>query len=397
MRQWLLILCICFLPLLFTNNAHATEPENKQVDDAANNNYMDRYLDELGVDELTKYWDKIVDDYGSYLPESKRGTLLEFIKGDKSFSFKDWVSGIMNFMIQEIVLNIKLLGSLMLLTILSVFLQSLHSAFEQGSVSKVAYSVIFMVLVIIALNSFRVAAEYAIGAIDMMSQFIFALIPLLLALIASSGGVASSAFFSPILVFLVNISGIVMKNIVLPLLFLSTFLSIANTLSSQFKVSQLADLLKKVSLGVLGIFITVLLGVISIQGATAAVADGVAIRTAKYVTGNFVPVVGKMFTDAADTVLTASVLLKNTLGIAGAVIILLIAIFPAVKILVISLIYKLTAALLQPVGDGPVISCLNAVSQCMMYIFAALAIVAFMFFISMTIIISSGNITLMIR
>lgn len=55
---------------------------------------------------------------------------------------------------------------------------------------------------------------------------------------------------------------------------------------------------------------TVLLGVISLQGTASAVADGVAIRTAKFVTGNFIPVVGRMFTDAADTVLTASLLLK---------------------------------------------------------------------------------------
>src|SRR5690606_28944569 len=112
-------------------------------------------------------------------------------------------------------------------------------------------------------------------------QFILALLPLLLALIASSGGVATSAFFHPILVFLVNISSIVIKNAVLPILFLATLLSIANTLSSQFKVSQLSNLLKKISIGILGVFITILLGVISIQGAASAVADGVAIRTAK--------------------------------------------------------------------------------------------------------------------
>ncbi len=227
--------------------------------------------------------------------------------------------------------------------------------------------------------------------------------PLLLALIASSGGVTSSGFYHPILVFLVNISSLVIKNGVLPLLFLSTLLSIANALNGEIKVSQLAGLLKKASVGLLGAFITILLGVMSLQGAASAVADGVAIKTAKFVTGNFVPVVGvpvvgKMFTDAADnTVLSASVLLKNTIGIAGVIIVLLIAAFPAIKILIISFIYKLSAALLQPLGDGPVISCLNAVSNSMIYVFASLAIVSFMFFISMTIIITSGNITMMVR
>lgn len=62
----------------------------------------------------------------------------------------------------------------------------------------------------------------------------------------------------------------------------------------------------------------------SLQGVNAAVTDGVAIRAAKYVTSNFIPVIGRMFTDATDTVLSASILLKNSIGIAGVIIILLI-------------------------------------------------------------------------
>ena len=56
----------------------------------------------------------------------------------------------------------------------------------------------------------------------------------------------------------------------------------------------------------MGGLLTIFLGIISIQGATAAVTDGVTIRTAKYLTGNFVPVVGRMFSDAADMVVGAS-------------------------------------------------------------------------------------------
>ena len=49
--------------------------------------------------------------------------------------------------------------------------------------------------VIIALNSFHVAISYALEAINTMTSFIMALIPLLLALIAASGGIDISCFF----------------------------------------------------------------------------------------------------------------------------------------------------------------------------------------------------------
>lgn len=133
--------------------------------------------------------------------------------------------------------------------------------------------------------------------------------------------------------------------IVLPLLLLSTLLGVVSTLSEQHKATQLAGLLRNIGIGILGAFMAVFLGALSVQGTATAVMDGLAVRTAKFVTGNFVPVVGRMLTDAADTVISASVLLKNTLGIAGVAIVLLIAAFPAIKIFAMSFMFKLASAL----------------------------------------------------
>ncbi|WP_374721541.1 stage III sporulation protein AE [Peribacillus tepidiphilus] len=354
-------------------------------------------IEKLGVDELKSFWDKIVTDYGGFLPESQKGSFYDFVSGEKQFSFSQWFKGITKFIFHELLVNGKLLGTLLLLTIFSMFLQSLQNSFEKSSISKVAYAIVFMVLIIIALNSFHVAIGYTKETIDFMISFILSLIPMLLALIAASGGIVSAAFFHPVLLFLMNTSGLLVSKVVLPLLFLSALLSIVSTLSENYKVTQLAQLLRNWSIGLLGIFMTVFLAVISVQGATSAVADGVTIRTAKFLTGNFVPVIGKMFSDATDTVMNASVLLKNTVGMAGVIILLLITIFPAIKILVVAFVYKLSAALLQPIGGGPVIKCLDIISKSMMYIFAALAIVSIMFFLSITIIIAAGNVTLMVR
>lgn len=85
------------------------------------------------------------------------------------------------------------------------------------------------------------------------------------------------------------------------------------------------------------------------------------------------------------------------MGIAGVVILLLIVAFPALKILMIAFIYKFAAAILQPLGGGPVIACLDVISKSVVYIFAALAIVSLMFFLSVTVIIAAGNLTMMVR
>ncbi|UNP75388.1 stage III sporulation protein AE [Bacillus nitratireducens] len=360
-------------------------------------NVMDQQLDKLGIEDVKQFWDGLVTKYGGYLPESQKGSFMEFVKGEKEFSIKEWMLGLLKYLFHELVANGKLLGTLIMLTIFSALLQSLQSAFSKSSVSKIADAVVYMVLIIFALNSFYVVMTYARETIQTMVDFILALLPILLALIATGGGVVSVAFFHPIIIFLMNTSGLLMNYIVLPLLLLATILSIVSTMSDQYKVTKLSKLLQNVSVGIMGIFLTVFLGVLSVQGTASAVADGIAVKTAKFVTGNFIPVVGRMFTEAADTVISASGLLKNTVGIIGLVILCLIVAFPAIQIFCIAFIYKFAAAVLQPVGGGAIIQCLDIIGRSIIYVFACLAIVSFMFFLSITIIIAAGNITLMMR
>ncbi|MBH0168558.1 stage III sporulation protein AE [Fictibacillus sp. 18YEL24] len=390
MMRTSLLLFIIFSFILFgpIESASASSITSKMVD---------QQVSSMQLDEIKQYWDSISREYGGFLPESQKGTFLEFVKGEKDFSIKGYMLGLLKFMFHELAVHGKLLGTLILLTVFSMLLQSIQNAFDRSAISKVAYGIIYMVLIILALNSFHVAISYATEAIDNMLSFMIALIPLLLALMATVGSIASVAFFHPVILFLVNTSGLLIKNFVLPLLFLSALLSIVSTMSEHHKVTQLAKLLRNVSMGALAFFFTVFLGVMSVQGATAAVADGITIKTAKFITGNFIPVVGRMFTDATDTVMSASILLKNSVGIIGALLLLLLAIFPAIKVLILAFIYSMAAALLQPLGGGPIVESLGIIGKSVMFIFAALMTVSIMFFLAITIIIAAGNVTLMVR
>jgi stage III sporulation protein AE len=380
-------------------NVQAQEPlqPNQQPDIPNADIIVEEQVEKLEISDIKKYWDEVITEYGGFLPESQKGSLLQFLSGEKELSFQEWMKAFLKFLFHELIANGKLLGTLILLTVFSMLLQLLQNAFNQSTVSKVAYALVYMVLMIIALNSFHVAIQYTNEAIQTMTNFILALIPLLLALMASSGGLASAAFFHPVIIFLTNTSGFLIQNVVLPLLFLSALLSIVSTMTEHYKVTQLAGMLRNISIGLLASFLTIFLGVISVQGASAAVTDGITIRTAKFITGNFIPILGRMFTDATDTVISASVLLKNTVGVIGVTVLLFIAAFPALKVLSLAFIYKFAAAILQPLGGGPVIKCLDIISKSVIYIFAALAIVSLMFFLSLTVIIVASNLTIMMR
>lgn len=357
----------------------------------------EKILDKLTLEQINDFWGQISSEYGEFIPDVSSKNVADLIKDDDSISLKSSFTGMIKFLLHELIINGKLLGTLIILTLFSVILQSMHAAFEKSVVSKIAYFVVYIVLIYITLNSFYLVFTYAKETIETMSNFMIALLPLMLGLIATSGQIITVSFFHPVIIFLIHVSGILMTSFVFPLLYLSALLVIVSHLNEHFKATHLAELFKSVSLGTLGLFLTIFLGVMSVQGTATAIQDGVALKTTKFITGNFIPVVGRTFTDAADTVLTAAQLLKNAVGIVGLLIVVFIAVFPAIKIVAISLIYKLAAALLQPLGKSPIIVSLNIISKYILYVLACLITVTFMFFLSIVIITVASNIPLLLR
>lgn len=352
----------------------------------------------LPTGEVERYWDQLMKEYGGYFPEAKAPAFKELLlPGGSGFSPASVLKGLFRFFFHEVVVNGKLLSAIVVLTVFSMILETLQSAFEKKAVSKVGYAIVYMVLIVIAVNSFNIAIGYAKSAISAMVHFMIAVVPLLLTLLASTGNVASVTVLHPLVIFMINAMGSAITFVVFPLLFFSVVLHIVSSMSDKYKLTRLAKLMQKGSVGLMGLFVTIFLGVLSVQGASGAVADGVMIRTAKYVAGNFVPIVGRMFTEATDTVAGASLLVKNALGLAGVVILIFLCAFPAVKILTLALIYHVSAAVMQPLGESPIVKCLESIGKSMIYVFAALAAVGLLFFLAVSIVIATSNMSVMLR
>jgi stage III sporulation protein AE len=386
---WILILITGF-PLLST-------AENEEDSRVVNEMIRSR-LDQLQTEQVEDFWKQIAQDYEKYLGGQSSKDIFDWIlSGENNLSLKNVLSGLIRYFFDEVLYNGKLLGSIIILTVFSMILQTLQTAFEQNQVSKVAYAIVFMVVIILAVNSFYVAVDSAKLAIGRMTDFMLSLIPLMMTLMVTMGNVVSVSLFHPLIVFMIYIIGTLIYTVVFPLLFFSAVLSIVSSITDKYKVNHLAGLLRKIGITLLGGLLAVFLGVISIQGATSAVTDGITLRTAKYITGNFVPVVGRTISEAADTVMSASLLVKNTVGLSGVLILLFICAFPALKILSLAFIYNFSAAVMQPLGSSPIIESLNTIGKTLIYIFASLATVGLMFFLSVTILVAAGNISAMIR
>ncbi|MFS8580519.1 MAG: stage III sporulation protein AE, partial [Novibacillus thermophilus] len=388
----------CFFFLALAAAAEDSTDPYEPDESTIQNDLVQKQLEYIETDNIEQYWRNIYENYNGFLPDNETPSIFDLVLDNREgFDLQGTVLGFLKYFFFEIVQNVKLLGTIAVLAVFCMLLQQMQTAFEQNTVSKVAYAVAYLVLFILAINSFAVAIETAQSTIGGMVNFMLALIPLMLTLLGAMGNVVSVTVFHPLIAFLVHVIGTVVYTVVFPLLFFSAVLGMISSYAVQYPLTNLARLLRNVSMSALGIFMTVFLGVVSVQGAATAVTDGVTIRTAKYVTGNFVPVVGGLFAEAADTVVGASLLVKNAVGMSGVIILMFICAFPALKILALALIYSFTGAVMQPLGDSPITQCLDTIGKGLITIFAAMATVGLMFFIAVTIIVAAGNVSVMLR
>jgi stage III sporulation protein AE len=377
------------------SDAQGSNPISPQTSANQAWNTTSQHIDTSKVD---KFWQDLHEKYGGYLPDMPQDDVFHAsLPGHNGLSLKGVIAGGLKFLFHELWTDSKLLGTILILGLIAALLTSMQAAFESNTVSTIAYSVCYMVLIVLAVTSFDKAVGYARDAIHAMVDFMMAMVPLTLTLLASVGGITSAALFHPLLMFVINLTSTVVLYIVFPLLFFSALLNIVSGLSEKFKVTNLANLARNLSFGILGIMFTGFLGVIAVQGTIGAVSDGVSLKAAKFLASNFIPVIGKMFSDAAETVIGASLLVKNAVGIGGVIVVLLICAFPAIQILSLSLIYNFASALIQPLGDSPIVTCLSQIGKSMTLVFAALATVGLMFFLSITMIIAASNLSVMMR
>jgi stage III sporulation protein AE len=255
----------------------------------------------------------------------------------------------------------------------------------------------FLVVITLVVSSFQTAVSTGLLAIERMATFMKLLLPVLLVLLTAMGGLTSVALLQPFLLVSLSLLVAFIQGVIFPLIFLYAVLSLVNNISEGFKVSRLAGLVNQMTKIGIGLVLTLFIGVITVEGVAGAVVDGVTLRTAKFVTGAFVPVAGSMFADALDAVVGGSLLLKNAIGLTGVLVLGAIVIFPSLKILAIALIYRLSGAIIQPLGDNLVAGALEDLAGSLFLTFAAVAATAIIFFMTIAIIVGTANLTVMLR
>lgn len=358
----------------------------------------DKILEDSGVLGLQQFITAVDEDLQSYLGSLDVMTILRSIAaGDLPLTPMTAITMVSKILFKELALNMQLLGKLIILAIIAATLQQMIGAFSDATVGKMAHMVVFLALMTLAIASFTYCIDSAKTTVEEIMNFLKALFPILVTLTAAEGGFLTAGLLHPLLIFFLGFVGTILQTVIFPAIYLYAVLLLVNRISPMFKVERLAGLMKDGIFLVMGFTLTVFVGFLSLQGITGAVADGLGMKTAKFATKTFLPVVGGFMADAVETVAGTAVVMKNAVGVFGVIMLVLICIYPAIKVLLTAFVFKFAAAVVEPFGDGMISGALEDMGKSIMLTFGVLVAAGVIFFFAITVIVGVGNVNIMMR
>jgi stage III sporulation protein AE len=372
-------------PLCHGQNVWEGQPLQESIEDQ---------LEALDLGHLLDFRDQLEKEYQEYLPGL---TLQDMLGGRGQQPPTGLLLLILQNFLRELYLSLHLLRQLVVIGILAALLERLSRSFGTKAVVDLAFAVCFLVLVMLGLQSFQIASSVATEAITEMVGFMYAIIPMLSSLLVAVGGVTSAAVFHPLLWALVGTIASLVQKLLLPMILFSTALSLVAHFSSDLSFPKLGKLLRQGVITLLGIFFIVFSGFMVVRGAIAPVADGISLRTAKYLTKTLIPIAGTMFADTLEVVVGGSLLIKNAVGVFGLVMIMLMVATPILKVWAMLVVYKIVGALLEPMCDNRIVQVLGTMESSLTLVLIALATVALMLFLAITILVGIGNLAVFMR
>lgn len=379
-----LITIFAILICIFATSISIADTEDEVI-----NSQMDSFNISNFIDEANKYSNDILKDIDI------QELLNNAIKGE--LDTNQLLKNIFPLLGTEIKEALKVMGSILIIVLIHSVLKSISNNLNNKSVAQITYYVQYILIATVIMTNFSNIISLTKEAVGNMISFIQLLFPLLMTLMLASGSVVSVNLVQPIILFIINLISNIFQSMIIPIILVGTALAIVSKISDRIQIDKLSKFLKSSSVWVIGILLTIFVGVLSIEGTLGSSVDGITAKTAKAAVSSFIPVVGKVLGDAVDTVIGCSAILKNAIGIVGVIVVIAICITPILKLAIITIIYHLTAALCEPIADSKIVSLITQMADTFKILLAILCSISVMLIIGITLVINISNTGLMYR
>lgn len=310
------------------------------------------------------------------------GEMLE--EGLTGFDYSRMMEWLKEALFAEVDKNRKLLIEVVLLAIGFSILKNFSEAFGSSYVSDLCFLLVYCVLAVMLLQSFLSFQEIVKGALTDSVEFMKMAIPTFCITMVFSAGSSSSAGFYQTAFLVIYLVEWLFLNLLIPMIHIYVLMELFNHFFEDEKFANLTELLKGAVCWGMKIAGIVVLGLNVVQGlinpAKDALLNGTVGKAA-----SMIPGVGNTINGVTELLLGSGIMIKNCVGVAALLILVLISLVPMVKVACMALFYKLAAAVTEPITDKRIAGCLKGMADggvlylklmgyCMMLFFLTIAL-----------------------
>lgn len=252
-------------------------------------------------------------------------------------------------------------------------------------ISDIGFLLIYATLLVLLMQSFLMVRNIALDGIDTLLTFLNALIPTYAVTMTFAGHGVTGAMLYEVAFMVVYLVEWMMKVILSPLVHVFIVVLFLNHLFDEDKLSKLAKFMENGILLVLKTAFGTVIGLGVVQSMLTPAKDLLAGNT--ILSGlSAIPGVGNAFGAAGEILISCGMLIKNSVGAVGLIILVFLAIVPVIQIGFFNVMYHLLSIVLQPIADRRITECVSGVARgCNLYL-KMIVYTAMLFFVLISIV-----------
>lgn len=337
----------------------------------------DEFLGELDLDDMEQF---LQEQQGEDDMDISFGELMKgFLSGDSTVDVSRIWSWVVSHCFETVRQNKAYLAQMLILLLAFVMLQGISGIFADSFLSDISFLAVYFLFLYNALRIFALMQQIVYSCMDRIAEFTLLVQPVFCMAMIFSTGVNSASFTYEMLLLVLYLVQNLLQKLLLPLVFVFLITQFANYAWKEEHFSSLAKLLE----GGIGLaqklLVTFILGLNLIQGMVAPAVDQLK-KTATVRTIGVIPGLGGAMNAVSEMLFGAGLLIKNCVGATVIVVLILLCAKPLLEISVLALIYRVLAALAQPVTDKRISGVLDALARAgMLYVKLAVTALLMLF------------------
>lgn len=364
MRATRVGVCLLFLVCLLLGSGIEVKASWQQGQDSSQNDHAISEIELLGIGEEVK-------EIENYLRQSLGEGQADFsflslmkslLTGQFSQAAYEAGKGMKNSLLNEIEAGGGLLLQVVMIGIVGAVFSNFSSIFRGSHISETGFFVTYLLLFTCLAASFFASLQIAAKVLEQIFSFLRVLMPAYFMAVAFAGGSLSAAALYEVMMAAVTLVSWICKNILLPMVRIDVLLVLAGHVAKEETFTRMTELLEEAVGWILKTLTGLILGFHIIQSMVLPYADSAGQAGIRKLV-ELIPGVGSGANALTQVVLGSGVLIKNTMGAAAVAVLLILTLVPMAKLAVLMVLYQAAAAVMQPVCDRRVVSCVNGIAK----------------------------------